>query len=321
MNIKEVFALAVKCGVAADPRGVAGVKKHLIHVNKGYEKMSKEDKEFFDKEHLSNPYPDSLIHLAEEKREVKRVLAGIDIGAGEVLLASQLNERGKEVDLIIAHHPMGRSMAALHTAMEMQVEIFTQVGVPVHLAEKFLEDRMREVGHSIHPVNNFQIIDLAKALGVNLMNVHTVTDNLVEKFLLNMIKRTKPETLGDLVDELLKIEEYREARRRVAGPKIVSGQSKNRIGKMICEMTGGTNPSNFMYQELVRAGISTVLSMHMKDEAVRKADDSRLNIVIAGHISSDSLGMNLFLDELEKRGIEIIPCGGLIRVSRVKKQK
>jgi hypothetical protein len=39
-------------------------------------------------------------------------------------------------------------------------------------------------------------------------------------------------------------------------------------------------------------------------------------VVIAGHISSDSLGVNLFLDELEKRGIEIIPCSGLIRVSR-----
>jgi hypothetical protein len=31
--------------------------------------------------------------------------------------------------------------------------------------------------------------------------------------------------------------------------------------------------------------------------------------------------MNLFLDELEKKGIEIIPCGGLIRASRVKKKK
>jgi polysaccharide deacetylase 2 family uncharacterized protein YibQ len=46
-----------------------------------------------------------------------------------------------------------------------------------------------------------------------------------------------------------------------------------------------------------------------------------MNIVIAGHMSSDSLGMNLWLDELEKRGIEIVPCGGLIRVSRVKKGK
>jgi len=39
-------------------------------------------------------------------------------------------------------------------------------------------------------------------------------------------------------------------------------------------------------------------------------------VVIAGHISSDSLGVNQFLDELEKRSIEIIPCSGLIRVSR-----
>jgi len=35
-------------------------------------------------------------------------------------------------------------------------------------------------------------------------------------------------------------------------------------------------------------------------------------------MSSDSLGVNLFLDELEKRGIEIIPCSGFIRVSRAK---
>jgi len=35
-------------------------------------------------------------------------------------------------------------------------------------------------------------------------------------------------------------------------------------------------------------------------------------------MSSDSLGMNLFLDELEKRGIEIVPCSGLIRISRIK---
>jgi hypothetical protein len=46
--------------------------------------------------------------------------------------------------------------------------------------------------------------------------------------------------------------------------------------------------------------------------------------VIAGHISSDSIGVNLFLDELEKQaclpdgqGIEIVPCSGLIRISRI----
>jgi len=34
-------------------------------------------------------------------------------------------------------------------------------------------------------------------------------------------------------------------------------------------------------------------------------------------MSSDSLGVNLFLDELGKQGIEVVPCSGLIRISRV----
>jgi len=42
-------------------------------------------------------------------------------------------------------------------------------------------------------------------------------------------------------------------------------------------------------------------------------------VVIAGHMASDSLGLNLFLDELEQRGVEIVPCSGLLRISRVQR--
>ena len=85
-------------------------------------------------------------------------------------------------------------------------------------------------------------------------------------------------------------------------------------------MTGGTSPSQKVYQELSRAGVSTVVGMHMKDDSRDKASEFHMNVVIAGHISSDSLGMNLFLDELENNGVEIIPCNGLIRIKRNKKK-
>ena len=55
-----------------------------------------------------------------------------------------------------------------------------------------------------------------------------------------------------------------------------------------------------------------------KTEIREEAEKANINVVVAGHISSDSIGVNLFLDELEKQGIKIIPCSGLIRVSRVK---
>ena len=64
------------------------------------------------------------------------------------------------------------------------------------------------------------------------------------------------------------------------------------------------------------AGIGTVIGMHMSEEHKKEAEAANINVIIAGHMSSDSLGMNLFLDELEKQGIEIVPCSGLIRVSR-----
>ena len=35
-----------------------------------------------------------------------------------------------------------------------------------------------------------------------------------------------------------------------------------------------------------------------------------------GYMASDSLGMNLFLDALEKKGITIVSCSGLIRIQR-----
>jgi len=35
-------------------------------------------------------------------------------------------------------------------------------------------------------------------------------------------------------------------------------------------------------------------------------------------MAADSIGANLYLDELEKKGIEVVPCSGLIRVKRNK---
>jgi putative NIF3 family GTP cyclohydrolase 1 type 2 len=119
---------------------------------------------------------------------------------------------------------------------------------------------------------------------------------------------------------LLEIPEYKEAAKIGAGPKITVGSLENRCGKIaLTEVTGGTEGSPKLYEKMAIAGIGTIVSMHQSEEHWQKAKESHINIIVAGHTSSDSLGMNLFLDELEKRGIEIVPCSGLIRVSRIKK--
>ena len=69
---------------------------------------------------------------------------------------------------------------------------------------------------------------------------------------------------------------------------------------------------------MAQAGIGTVLGMHISEEHKKEAEAANINVVIAGHMSSDSLGINLFLDELERRGVDVVPSSGLIRVKRKK---
>ncbi|MDO8499133.1 MAG: NGG1p interacting factor NIF3 [bacterium] len=321
MTVKELFALATKIGMAADPRGEAGVKRSLARVKKHYDGLGEKEKKFFDTDKLTNPYPDGGIHVDDGKTQVKRVLAGIDINGPEILLASQLNERGKKIDVVIAHHPEGKGLSNLHEVMEMYTDVYSEHGVPVHIAEKLTEMRIGEIGRGTHPINHFQAVDIARNLGINFINTHTITDNLVDKFVREFLTKKKPETVGEIIECLMELPEYQEAKKNGAGPKIIAGSANHRVGKMMLEMTGGTNPSPKVYEQFSQYGVSTIVGMHMRDDAMKNASEVHMNIIIAGHMPSDSLGMNLFLDELEKRGIEIVACGGLIRVSRNKKTK
>mgnify|MGYP001595301178 FL=1 len=60
--------------------------------------------------------------------------------------------------------------------------------------------------------------------------------------------------------------------------------------------------------------------MHAPEDHREEAKKFHINMIVAGHMVSDSIGANLFLDELEKRGIEVIPASGLIRIKRSTKK-
>jgi len=313
MKIQEIFDLAIKMGVESDFRGKDGVEKVLARKNKKYEALSEKAKEEFDKEALINPYLDTRIYNIAEDKEIKKILVGIDIDTSELLLAKQLGD----IDLVMAHHPTGRGLANLADDVEMQADIYSHYGVPINVAEALTFVRMQEVARSVSTSNHQKTVDAAKILGINFMNVHGPADNLAAGFLKDLLERDDLETVSDLFDLLRDIPEYKEAIRIGAGPKIVAGKPENRCGRIaITEVAGGTGTSPKLMGEVSRAGVGTVVGMHVSEEHRKEAEAAHLNILIAGHISSDSLGMNLFLDELEKKGIEIVCSSGLTRVKR-----
>ncbi len=311
MTLKQIYDLAIDLGIKNDLRGEAKVKKNLAKQKEKYQKLGKEKKAEFDQENLTNPYSDTRI-LYDNGKEVKKVLVGIDIGVQEILLAKTLG-----CDTAISHHPDSIALADLSSVMHLQAEVLAMYGVPINIAEAITKERVSEVARGLSPINHNRAVDAAKLLNINYICVHTPCDNLAAIYLDKEIKKAKPETVGEIIDLLKKIPEYAEAVKLKAGPKIFAGSADNSVGKIaLTEITGGTSGSKDMYEKISQAGIGTIIGMHLGEESRKEAMKHYLNVVIAGHMSSDSLGVNQFIDKLEKQKIEIVPCSGLIRVSR-----
>ncbi len=313
MKTKEIFDLAIKMGMEADLRGKEEIKKDLAFKQKKFDELKEKDREIFDKESLTNPYSDSRVLNISDDREIKRVLVGIDIEPCELVMAQQMGN----IDLVISHHPLGMALVNLYEVMDMQCDILHQYGVPINIAEKLTKAKISEVARGLNKANYSRTVDAAKILNLNLICIHTPLDNLAADFLNKKINSSNPGRIADLIDLLTDIPEYKEAAKSGAGPKIFVGNPENRCGEIVLsEITGGTEGSPKIYEKMAQVGIGTVVGMHISEENKQEAENALINVIIAGHMSSDSLGTNLFLDCLEKKGIDIIPCSGLTRFSR-----
>ncbi|MDI6690125.1 MAG: NGG1p interacting factor NIF3 [Actinomycetota bacterium] len=316
MKLREVYRLAVKMGMSKDPRGEKGVKRVLDRIKDNFGQLREEEREFFDIEKLTNPYSDTRILCGDLEMEITGVLAGIDLEVPEVLLADRLNEKGERINLLLAHHPEGSALAALPEVMAMQADIWGKLGVPINIGDVLIDKRMKEVHRALLPLNHNRAVDAARLLGFAFMTIHTPADNLVTSFLQKIFDEEKPYTVKDIADRLRRIPEYNYAAKDSAGPTILVGEPDRRAGKVVVDMTGGTEGPEEAIERLADAGVGTLVGMHMGDKLRKRAEKHHINVVIAGHIASDAVGINLFLDELEKKGVKIIVCSGLRRVRR-----
>ena len=91
MRLSYLYNQAIKLGRFYDPRG-----------NRSWQ------------------YADTAILFGKSNVEVKRILVGIDIEIGELLLADKLRQT-QGLDLVISHHPAGQALARFYEVMRLQV--------------------------------------------------------------------------------------------------------------------------------------------------------------------------------------------------------
>jgi putative NIF3 family GTP cyclohydrolase 1 type 2 len=317
VRLKEIYDICVATGIEADMRDRAEIDRVLAENRVAFDKLEPEEKEFFDAEKLANPYADTRICCGSPDSEIRGLLVGVDMEVGEVLLADRLREKGEPIDLVFAHHPEGPGYANLHEVMYMQADLWAMQGVSIAAGDSLIAPRAEEIRRRIMPVNHYRAIDAANLLGLASLSCHTPADNSVQRFVQDHLDAEKPGTLDEVVKCLRRIPEYLDGARKGYGPILISGSGSARPGRIVVDMTGGTEGPADALNRLSAAGVGTLVGMHYSEDHKKRAEELKINLVVAGHISSDVLGMNLVLDRIERAGEIAVYCAsGMIRVRR-----
>jgi putative NIF3 family GTP cyclohydrolase 1 type 2 len=318
MKLKEFYSAVIEAGIENDLRGKEEIQKLLAEEKVKFDKLDEKEKKYFDPDRLFNPFSDTRILYGDGETEVEKAIVGIDMEVGEVLLTYLLNKGvDRKIDLIIAHHPEGYALVRLFDVMKLQSDLMAAYGITLSVAEKLMEKRIGEVERRLMPVNHNRTVDVARLLDLPMICIHTAADNCVTRFLNGLFEKEKPARLRDILELLKGIPEYQRSAALQLPPRIVSGSEDSRCGKIFVDMTGGTEGAKDVFEKYAAGGVSTLVGMHISEDHLENAKKANLNVVIAGHIASDTLGLNLLLDTVEKRArLEYVCVSGFERVRR-----
>lgn len=251
---------------------------------------------------------DSGVHVRSDS--VKKLLATIDCDVGDLLLAQEL-----KCDAVLTHHPEG--VASLHgwRVIRRQIEQMVECGVPVAKAEAAIQRRLQSVELNSHARNYGRVVQAAQLLKLPFLNVHLPCDVITRRLIAEkMAPFNRPESRATVADVVTALQEFPEQKLAATEPQIRLGASDRLAGRVAVAMAGYTNGGVDVLRACFEAGIGTVLMMHFPEADLREAREQKLagNLIITGHMASDSIGINLYLDELERLGLKVTRAGGII---------
>lgn len=245
-----------------------------------------------------------------EGENIKKLLIGVDMENPELLLAKQMG-----FGLVISHHPQtGAPYVNFHNVMYRQIDKMVAAGIPINKAQKALRDKVGKIERAYHTANFDKTASFAKLLNIPYMNIHMPADIITENFLQDYIEKklgsNQKATLKDILDVLGGLPEYKNS---TVKPAIRVGTPEDYAGKILVLMAGGTNGGEKVFKAYFEAGVGTIICMHVPDDVRQAVIDQNIgNVIVAGHMPSDSIGLNILCRELESKGIEVVKTSGII---------
>jgi len=246
---------------------------------------------------------DSAIYVSGDN--IRKILFGIDAGVPELLLARQSG-----YDAVIAHHPQGGTATIeFSQVFKRHIQQMVAVGVPMEEAKKAVEKRLEELEVEAHTRNYSHAVDVARLLKMPYMNIHTPLDEVGRRIMSEKVesKIRKESTVQDVISAL---EELPELKSAITEIKIRLGKAENSAGKVVVSHGAGTNGGYEIATAYFKYGVGTVVYIHIRPGDLEKLKaENRGNLVVTGHIASDSVGMNPLIHSLRGEGIMVTPVG------------
>ena len=318
MTVRELYETAIELGTALDPRSRETLDAELARRKQEFDALPEWKKPYFDHERLRNPYGDVRIVNGPEDAEVHTVLAGINIGTDEFLIADRLKDKGVPLDAIIAHHTSGTGIGRSHIddITLINIDIFVREGVPRRKAEKVLLPWIDEWRTGYDDMPHRMGPDMARLFEIPFIQIHTPQDLYIGVGMREIFKNLKPQTLADTEEALMTIPEFQGAARHGAYSTVLAGDPDTPLGRYLIQDAGGWLWPPEGLTVLAKAGVNTVLQIGASAAGAIAAAKAGMSLVRLPHAAADNLGINLFYDEVERRfsPLNIIPCNYFERI-------
>jgi hypothetical protein len=242
--------------------------------------------------------------------DIKRLMLGIDIKGPEVKMAADMG-----FDAAISHHPTGgQARLQFYKVLYRHLDQLTAAGVPLEAVQAMIDDLAE--GHRVMAsMSNFDHDpSVARLLDMPYMNIHTPLDEIGRRRLQAAADDLPAtDTIATLIAHFnASFGEFRNAETEI---ELRMGNVDSPIGKVVMSHGAGTNGGYPVAKAFFDHGVDTVIYIHCRPADSKKLIDEygdAKNLIVTGHIVSDSIGINPYIDQLRERGIEVTTLSGIV---------
>jgi putative NIF3 family GTP cyclohydrolase 1 type 2 len=241
---------------------------------------------------------------------IHSLMLGIDIKAAELKIASDLG-----FDAAMSHHPTGGDARLFFfRVLYRHVDQMIAAGVPASVALAII-DEMAEGQRITASTSNYDHEpSVARLLELPYLNIHTPLDEIGRRRLQAAADELQAtDTVDDLRAHFL--DSFAEFRNAATDIELRVGKPDNAIGRVVMSHGAGTNGGYPVAKAYFDHGVDTVIYIHCRPEdskRLAKEYGEEKNLIVTGHIASDSIGINPYVARLREEGIDVTTLSGIL---------